>query len=92
MLSVYSLNGKRKVKRGRVPQYEKWSYAGTEELAKTKAGQISKGIFDTDSQEPMQHHPRSTSKPQRDNDSTGSGGDVTWAIASVKLLTDQIYT
>ena len=38
---------KGKVKRKIVSQYEKWNYAGTEELAKTKAGQISKGIFDT---------------------------------------------
>ena len=38
---------KGKVKRKIVLQYEKWNYADTEELAKTKAGQISKGIFDT---------------------------------------------
>ncbi len=40
-------NKKGKVERRIVPKYEKWNYAGTEELAETKAGQISKGIFDT---------------------------------------------
>jgi len=40
------LDEKGKVKRRIVPQYEKWNYAGTEELAKTKTGQISKDIFD----------------------------------------------
>ena len=37
---------KGKVKRRIVPEYEKWNCADTEELAKIKAGQISKGIFD----------------------------------------------
>jgi len=41
------LDEKGKVKRRIVPKYEKWNYADTEELAETKAGQISKGIFDT---------------------------------------------
>jgi len=40
------LDEKGKVKRRIVPQYEKWNYAGTEELAKTKTGQISTDIFD----------------------------------------------
>ena len=30
-----------------VPQYEDWNYLSTERLAREKAGQISKGIFDT---------------------------------------------
>ncbi len=40
------LDEKGKVKCRIVPQYEKWNYADTEELAKTKTGQISKDIFD----------------------------------------------
>ena len=39
-------NEKGEVKRRIVPMYEKWNYAGTEELAGAKAGQISKGYFD----------------------------------------------
>ncbi len=35
------------VKRRIVPKYEKWNYAGTEDLAMTKLGQISEEIFDT---------------------------------------------
>ena len=38
---------KGKVKRRIVPQYEDWNYLPTERLAREKAGQISKGIFDT---------------------------------------------
>ncbi|KAL2050312.1 hypothetical protein ABVK25_009420 [Lepraria finkii] len=36
-----------KVKRRIVPQYEDWNYLSTEKLAREKAGQISKGIFDS---------------------------------------------
>ncbi len=36
-----------KVKRRIVPKYEKWNYAGTEELAEIKDGQISNRIFST---------------------------------------------
>ena len=38
---------KGKIKRRIVPQYEDWNYLPTERLAREKAGQISKGIFDT---------------------------------------------
>jgi len=41
------LDEKGKVKHRIIPKYEKWNYAGTEELVETKAGQISKGSFDT---------------------------------------------
>jgi len=41
------LNEKGEVKRRIIPEYKQLNYAGTEELAKTKAGQISKGIFNT---------------------------------------------
>ena len=40
-------NEKGEVKRRIVPQYEDWNYLSTERLANLKAGQISKGIFDT---------------------------------------------
>ena len=38
---------KGKVQHRIVPEYERWNYAGIEELAKLKTGQISKGIFDS---------------------------------------------
>ena len=40
-------NEKGESKRRTVPQYEKWNYAGTEELATTKSGQILEEIFNT---------------------------------------------
>ena len=42
-----SQDGKGKVKHKIIPQYKDWNYLSTERLARKKAGQISKGIFDT---------------------------------------------
>ena len=41
------LDEKGKVKRRIVPKYEKWNFAGTEELADSKIGRISKGRFES---------------------------------------------
>ncbi len=35
------------MRRRRVPQYDKWNFAGTEELAETKSRQIARESFDT---------------------------------------------